>query len=58
MQKTLEAINAMQGSGVIASYALAGAVAAMYYTEPTLTEDLDWLGALEAASNPGAAQAC
>lgn len=51
MQKTLEAINALQASGVIADYALAGAVAAMYYTEPTLTEDVDLLVALDAAGS-------
>lgn len=33
----------MQDSGVIGSYAIAGAVAALYYLEPTVTRDLDIL---------------
>lgn len=48
MKKTLEVINAMQAAGVIGSYAIGGAMAAIYYTEPTLTEDLDILLSFDA----------
>jgi hypothetical protein len=40
IKRTLEAINAMEADGVIGRYAIAGAVAAYNYIEPTLTEDL------------------
>jgi hypothetical protein len=43
IKRTLEAINAMEADGVIGRYAIAGAVAAYNYIEPTLTEDLDIL---------------
>ena len=55
MKRTLEVINAMQASGVIIRYAMAGAVAAIYYTEPSLTEYVDLLIALDAASSQGSA---
>jgi hypothetical protein len=54
MRKALEVINAMQAAGVIASYAIAGAVAAYNYVEPALTEDLDILVAFDDARNRGA----
>jgi hypothetical protein len=40
---TVAVLNAMQADGVIGRYAIAGAVAAYNYIEPTLTEDLDVL---------------
>ncbi|MGH6660962.1 MAG: hypothetical protein ACREB6_05455 [Rhodospirillales bacterium] len=43
MKNTFRVINRMVDDGVIASYAIAGAVAALNYVEPTLTEDLDVL---------------
>jgi hypothetical protein len=43
MKETLDVINQMEVDGVIERYAIAGAVAAFYYVEPTLTEDLDLL---------------
>ncbi|MGA8428858.1 MAG: hypothetical protein WB729_03480 [Candidatus Sulfotelmatobacter sp.] len=41
MKETLEAINQMQANGVIAHYAIGGAVGATFYLEPAATYDLD-----------------
>ena len=41
MKATLEAINQMQADGVIAKYAIDGAVGATFYLEPAATIDLD-----------------
>lgn len=41
MKETLKVINRMVKSGVIAKYAIGGAVAAIYYLEPFDTADLD-----------------
>ena len=41
MKETLETINQMQADGVIAHYAIGGAVAATFYLEPAATYDLD-----------------
>jgi hypothetical protein len=43
MRKTIEVITKLAERGVFNSYAIAGAVAALNYIEPTLTEDLDIL---------------
>jgi hypothetical protein len=45
---TLRVINQMEADGIIGRYAIAGAFAASYYMEPTLTEDLDILVSFEA----------
>jgi len=47
MKKTLDVINAMEAEGVIGRYAIAGAIAAYNYIEPTVTEDLDILISFE-----------
>jgi hypothetical protein len=41
MDRTLKVINKMQKDGVIKNYAIGGAVAVFFYTEPVYTEDLD-----------------
>lgn len=41
MKQTLELINQMQSDGVIAHYAIGGAVAATFYLEPAATLDVD-----------------
>jgi hypothetical protein len=41
LAKTLAVINGMQRDGVIAGYAIGGAVAAFFYLEPAATFDLD-----------------
>lgn len=41
MKDTLKVINRMQADGVIGRYAIGGAVGALFYTEPTDTEDID-----------------
>jgi hypothetical protein len=43
MRKTIEVITQLAAHGAIENYAIAGAVAALNYIEPTLTEDLDIL---------------
>lgn len=43
MKQTLDVINRMEADGIVSRYAIAGAVAAYNYIEPTLTEDLDIL---------------
>jgi hypothetical protein len=43
MKQTLDVINRMEADGVIGRYAIAGAVAAYNYVEPTLTDDIDLL---------------
>jgi len=51
MKQTLDVINAMEADGVIRRYAIAGAVAAYNYIEPTVTEDVDILISLDIPSN-------
>ena len=43
MRKTIEVTTKLAERGVFESYAIAGAVAALNYIEPTLTQDLDIL---------------
>jgi hypothetical protein len=43
MRKTIEVVTKLAEKGAIRQYAIAGAVAALNYIEPTLTEDLDIL---------------
>ena len=51
MRKTIEILNGMVAGGVIEGYAIAGAVAAIFYTEPTDTVDLDILVAFPKANS-------
>lgn len=43
LRKTIEVVTKLAERGAIQRYAIAGAVAALNYIEPTLTEDLDIL---------------
>jgi len=43
LRKTIEVVTTLAERGVIRSYAIARAVAALNYIQPTLTEDLDVL---------------
>lgn len=43
LRKTIEVVITLAQQGVIQNYAIAGAVAALNYIEPSLTEDLDIL---------------
>jgi hypothetical protein len=43
MRKTIEVVTKLAAKGAIRQYAIAGAVAALNYIQPTLTEDLDIL---------------
>lgn len=47
LRKTIEVIEKLAGRGVIHRYAITGAVAALNYIEPSLTEDLDVLVSVE-----------
>jgi hypothetical protein len=41
MRRTLEVLNDLEKQGVFSRYAIGGAMAATFYTEPVLTFDLD-----------------
>lgn len=41
MEATLQVLNDLENTGVIGRYAIGGAMAATFYTEPVLTFDLD-----------------
>src|SRR6202030_544987 len=43
LRNTIEVVTKLAEQGAIQSYAIAGAVAALNYIQPTLTEDLDIL---------------
>lgn len=40
MKKTFEVLNRLVDEGVLGRYAVGGAMAAMFYTEPGMTEEL------------------
>src|SRR5260370_1041272 len=41
MERVIQVINRMQADGVIGNYAIGGGIAAIYYLEPYLTDDID-----------------
>lgn len=41
MEKALKVLNRLEADGVIGRYAIGGAMAAVFYAEPTMTFDLD-----------------
>jgi len=43
LRQAIEVVTKLAGQGMIKQYAIAGAVAALNYIQPTLTEDLDIL---------------
>jgi hypothetical protein len=49
MKQTLDVINRMEADRIIGRYAIAGAVAAYNYIEPTVTEDVDILVAFDSS---------
>jgi hypothetical protein len=49
---TLRVLNSMKAEGVIEEYAIAGAMALVFWTEPVPTWDLDVLVFLPAAAGP------
>ncbi|HTQ14461.1 MAG TPA: hypothetical protein VMH86_11355 [Rhizomicrobium sp.] len=51
LARTIEVVVRLSREGVIGNYAIAGAVAALNYIEPTFTEDLDILISVEAFEN-------
>jgi hypothetical protein len=53
MNATIRVINDMVAAGVISRYAVAGAVAAIFYLEPVLTSDLDILISVDEMKQAG-----
>jgi hypothetical protein len=51
---TLRALNAMKAEGVVEEYAIAGAMAMAFWTEPVATYDLDVLVVLPGDGTCGA----
>jgi hypothetical protein len=51
IRRALQVVNSMVEAGVIRRYAIIGAYAATYYTDPTSTEDLDILISVEDLEN-------
>lgn len=41
MKQTIQVLNDLKRDGVISEYAIGGAIAALFYTEPSFTQDLD-----------------
>ena len=41
MKKTIQVLNDLKRDGVITEYAIGGAIAALFYAEPSFTQDLD-----------------
>jgi len=41
LKQAIQVLNDLKREGVIAEYAIGGAIAALFYTEPVLTQDLD-----------------
>lgn len=52
IEKTIAVINQMTADGVIENYALGGATAVIFYTEPIATEDLDIFVHIHPGGNP------
>lgn len=50
--KTISVVNQLAADGVIEDYALGGATAVIFYTEPIATEDVDIFVHLKAGGNP------
>lgn len=53
IEKALEILNDMVAAGVLRNYAIGGAVAALNYIEPTVTDDLDVLISFDTAAPSG-----
>ena len=51
-EKTLRAVNDLKATGIIDQYAIAGAMALMFWIEPIPTFDLDVLVMLPQSGNP------
>ena len=51
MRRTLEVLNDLEKEDVFSRYAIGGAMAATFYTEPVLTFDLDVFILLESGAN-------
>ena len=52
MEQTLQVLNELKQAGILRDYALGGAIALLFYTEPANTYDLDVFCLLPEASHP------
>lgn len=52
IEKTIAVINELAEKGIIENYALGGATAVIFYTEPIATEDLDIFVHIRGGGNP------
>jgi hypothetical protein len=52
IEKTIAVINQITADGIIENYALGGATAVIFYTEPIATEDLDIFVHIRPGGNP------
>ncbi len=41
MRRTFQVLNELKREGIISEYAIGGAIAALFFTEPSFTQDLD-----------------
>src|SRR6266545_4027269 len=53
LRRAIEVVTGLAAAGVIRQYAITGAVAALNYIQPTLTEDLDILVSVDGFENRG-----
>jgi len=52
ISKTISVVNDLAAEGIIENYALGGATAVIFYTEPIATEDVDIFVHLKPSENP------
>jgi hypothetical protein len=52
LKDTLDVLNGLERDGLFSTYAIFGAMAAMFYADPVATEDLDVLILLPASTSP------
>ncbi len=52
IERTIAVINRLTEKGIVETYALGGATAVIFYTEPIATEDLDIFVHIRAGGNP------
>lgn len=52
MEKTLKVLNELEAKGLVERFAIGGGIAALFYTEPVLTYDLDVFVFLPATEDP------
>lgn len=51
MERALKVLNSLEETGILQRYAIGGAMAALFYTEPVVTFDLDVFAVLPASTS-------